>query len=256
MDSPYDKVVKLTAEILKSWTPDPGTVTPFSSSSSSHSEPSDNHLEYYVQQGVKSENSDIASIFNSDLFTNGGEKMTEKTLDVNSSITTNNSYTNSGSSTTEPDPQSAIAITKADVPQGANDEEGKGTYSTTANTTTEAPSDGDTTEPMTKAATPCPHCSGDMCPDCNKSMTMCMCDGMSKTVDGAPVVTAETAPGSEGNFNDIEKAAGPTNDPQAGSGDDSSDNDADDMEKKASQGGEVKKSVWGGSFAPIVTGKL
>jgi len=53
MESNYDKVVKLTAEILKSWTPDPGTVSPFSSSSSNHSEINDNHLEYYVQQDSK-----------------------------------------------------------------------------------------------------------------------------------------------------------------------------------------------------------
>ena len=72
MENTYDKVVKLTAEILKkSWKPEPGKVTPFSSSSSMHSEISDNHLEYYVHKDPKTplENA-IASIFNSNFWTN------------------------------------------------------------------------------------------------------------------------------------------------------------------------------------------
>ena len=253
MESTYDKIVKLTAEILKSWKSDPGVVSPFSSSSSAHSEINDNHLEHYVKQGEKSENFDVASIFNSDLFTNGGEKMTEKTLDVDSSITTQEQYSNPGVSTTEPDPQSEIAITKADVPRGANDESGKGTYSTTANTTTEAPSAGDTTEPIAKA---------EDCPDCGKPMTMCMCDGMSKaaaekcphcgqsmpmekTVDGATTVNAETAPGHPGHFEDIAKAAD-----EAESAKEKAKETAEDEAK------EMKKSIWGGSFAPNIIGRL
>ena len=178
MDNVYDKVVKLTAEILKkSWNPEPGKVTPFSSSSSMHSETSDNHLEYYVQQDSKKplENA-IAEIFNSNFWTNGGDKMTEKTLDVDSSTTPKQQYNNPGASTTEPDPQSNIAITKSDRPKDSSDVEGKGTYSTTANTTESAPKSGDTTEPTAKAA--------DACPDCGKSMTMCNCAGMSKAEDG------------------------------------------------------------------------
>ena len=67
MESTHDKVVKLTAEILnKSWKPDPGTVTPFSSSSSSHNEQNDNHLEYYVKpDSNKPLHDSIAEIFNS-----------------------------------------------------------------------------------------------------------------------------------------------------------------------------------------------
>ena len=248
MESVYDKVVKLTAEILKSWKPDPGVVSPFSSSSSQHQEVSDNHLEHYVKQHVVSENMDIASMFNSNLFTNGGEtKMTEKTLDVNASTTTENSYTNPASSTTEPDAQSAIAITKsAEIPTTH--------VGTTANTTEEAPSKGETTEPMEKAAN---------CPDCGKPMTMCMCDGMSKaaaekcphcgqsmpmekTVDGAPVVSAETAPNHEAaGFDSIAKAA-----------DEEESAEEEASESKEDEAKEMKKSVWGGAFAPRINGKL
>lgn len=248
MESVYDKVVKLTAEILKSWKPDPGVVSPFSSSSSQHQEVSDNHLEHYVKQHVVSENTDIASMFNSNLFTNGGEtKMTEKTLDVNASTTTENSYANPASATTEPDAQSAIAITKsAEIPHT--------TVGTTANTTEEAPSKGETTEPMEKAAN---------CPDCGKPMTMCMCDGMSKaaaekcphcgqsmpmekTVDGAPVVSAETAPDHEAaGFDSIAKAA-----------DEEESAEEEASESKEDEAKEMKKSIWGGAFAPRIHGKL
>ena len=181
MESLHDKVVKLTAEILKkSWNPEQGKLTPFSSSSSMHSEESDNHLEHYVQQDPKTPlEGAIASIFNSNFWTNGGEKMENKTLDVDSSTTPKQQYNNPGASTTEPDPQSNIAITKADRPKDSQDEEGKGTYSTTANTTTTAPAAGDTTEPTAKAA--------DTCPDCGKPMNMCMCAGMSKADDGKDV---------------------------------------------------------------------
>ena len=250
MESVYDKVVKITAEFLKSWTPDAGAVSPFSSSSSQHKEVSDNHLEHYVKQGVTTENSDISSMFDSNLFTNGGEKMTDKTLDVNTSTTTENSYSNPGSATTEPDAQSAIAITKsAEIPTTH--------VGTTANTTEEAPSKGETTEPIEKAAD---------CPDCGKPMTMCMCDGMSKaaaekcphcgqsmpmekTVDGAPVVSAETAPDHEAaGFDSIAKAA----DEKETEAEDAEETPADEAKEKA----EIKKSVWGGAFAPKITGKL
>jgi len=196
MESIYGKVVKLTAEILKSWTSNPGVVSPFSSSSSSHSEPSDNHLEHYVQQNVTTTNEDISSMFNSDLFTNGGETMTtEKTLDVETSTTTETAYNMAGTSTTEPDPQSQIAITKSAEIEPT-------TVGTTANTTTEAPASGETTEPMAKAASVCQSCGGDACPDCNKAMHLCACDGMSKSApaDGSDSTTENTT--------EIEKSAG------------------------------------------------
>jgi hypothetical protein len=250
MESIYDKVVKLTAEILKSWQSDPGVVSPFSSSSSAHKETNDNHLEHYVQQNVTTENADISSMFNSDLFTNGGEKMTEKTLDINESTTTENSYENSGSNTTEPDSQSELAITKsAEIPTTH--------VGTTANTTVEAPSKGETTEPVEKAAD---------CPDCGKSMTMCMCDGMSKaasekcphcgqampmekTVDGAPTVTAETAPNHEAaGFDSIAKAS----DEKESAAEEAAETPADEAKEKA----EMKKSLWDGAFSPTIIGKL
>jgi len=251
MENIYDRVVKITAEFLKSWKSDAGVVSPFSSSSSQHEEVSDNYLEHYVKQHVVSENVDVASMFNSNLFTNGGEtKMTEKTLDVNASTTADNSYTNPGSATTEPDSQSAIAITKsAEIPTTH--------VGTTANTTEEAPSKGETTEPIEKAAD---------CPDCGKPMTMCMCDGMSKaaaekcphcgqsmpmekTVDGAPVVSAETAPDHEAaGFDSIAKAA----DEKETEAEDAKETPADEAKEEK----EMKKSVWGGAFAPRINGKL
>jgi transcription elongation factor Elf1 len=246
MDNTYSRIVKITADILKSWKPDSGTVSPFSSSSSNHKEESDNHTEYYIKKPSVAESVDISSMFNSDLFTNGGEKMTDKTLDVNASETTNASYTNPGSSTTEPDPQSNIAITKsAEIPTTH--------VGTTANTTEEAPTKGETTEPMEKAAD---------CPDCGKPMTMCMCDGMSKsancphcgqampvekTVDGAPVVSAETAPDHEAaGFGSIAKAA----DEEESASEEAAET-AEDEKKE-----EMKKSLWGGAFSPSIIGKL
>jgi hypothetical protein len=221
--SKYSTILKLTAEILKSWTTEPGKLSPFSSSSSMHSEESDSHLEHYVKESPNVISEDISSMFNSDLFTNGGDKMTEKTLDVDASTTTSNQYENSITSTTEPDPQSQIAITKsAEIPTT--------TVGTTANTTEEAPSKGETTEPMTKSSAMCPHCSGDMCPDCNKSMTMCMCDGMSK------------ADSTTENTTEIEKAA------------ESDETPAEEAkEEKENKEEPIKKSasIWNGAFAPV-----
>lgn len=231
MENIYDKVVKLTAEILKSWKANPGVVSPFSSSSSQHQEVSDNHLEHYVPKPSTETTSDVSSIFNSDLFTNGGEKMTEKTLDVNASETTETSYTNPGSATTEPDPQSTIAITKsAEIPHTE--------VGTTANTTLEAPSDGDTTEPMEKA---------EDCPTCGKTMTLCECSGMTKAEgdkcphcgQAMPIAKADVAedketPADEAKETPAEEAA----------------------EEKAGSEKDMKKSIWGGAFAPSTLGRL
>ena len=87
-------------------------------------------------------------------YVKGGEKMKEKNSD-----------------TTEPDPSGDIAVQK--------DVAGEGTYSTTANSTVDAPSSSDTTEPMTKAT-----CSGDCCSDCSSSCEGDCCEkcmGMSKS---------------------------------------------------------------------------
>jgi hypothetical protein len=208
MESLHDKVVKLTAEILKkSWKSEPGKVSPFSSSSSNHTEQNDNHLEYYVQKDPKSTlEGAIASIFNSNFWTNGGEKMTEKTLDVDSSTTQEQQYDNPGSQTTEPDAQSEIAITKS--------LEGEGTYSTTANTTEQAPEAGETTEPVAKA---------EACPHCGQSM---------------PIKKSEESDEEE----KVEKAA---DEPE------SKEEEAKETpqdEKKE----EMKKSFWGGSLSPQI----
>ena len=232
MESMHDKIVKITADILKSWTPDPGTVSPFSSSSSTHSEINDNHLEYYVKESPDGQSKDISSMFNSDLFTNGGEKMTDKALDVDTSTTTENSYTNEGSATTEPDPQSNIAITKAAEMQPTS-------VGTTANTTTEAPAGGETTEPTTKAADAD---EDDMkksedCASCGKSMSLCECSGMSKAEgDKCPSCGQAIA---------VKKAA-----------DEPESKEEDAKETPEDEAKEMKKSVWGGAFSPSVIGKL
>jgi len=221
MENAYEKVVKLTAEILKSWTSNPGVVSPFSSSSSQHEEISDSHLEHYVPKQSTEPTADISSIFNSDLFTNGGEKMTEKTLDVNASTTTDTSYTNASASTTEPDAESQIAITKSvEIPHTE--------VGTTANTTTEAPAGGDTTEPMTKAAANCPTCGGDACPDCNQAIQLCKCSGMTKADE------SKETPADEAKETPAEEAA----------------------EAKAGKEEPMKKSLWGGQLAPRINGKL
>ena len=226
MENIYGKVVKLTAEILKSWKSNPGVVSPFSSSSSQHQEISDNHLEYYVQKPSTEATPDVASMFNSDLFTNGGEKMTDKTLDVDSSTTTQAQYSNPGTSTTEPDAQSAIAITKStEIPTT--------TVGTTANTTTEAPKGGETTEPMEKA---------EDCPDCGKSMTMCMCDGMKKS--SACPHCGQDMP--------IAKADGAKDEDKETPADEAKETPAEEAaEEKAGSEKEMKKSIWGGAFAPV-----
>jgi hypothetical protein len=86
-------------------------------------------------------------------YVKGGEKMNEK-----------------NSETTEPDPNGDMAVYK--------DVAGEGTYSTTANSTVDAPSSSDTTEPMAKAA-----CAGDCCSDCSSDCGGDCCEkcmGMSK----------------------------------------------------------------------------
>jgi hypothetical protein len=68
-----------------------GTVSPVTSSSSNHTEESDNHLEYYVK---------------------GGENMSDNNIGVTSAP--DRSY-DAGPSTTEPDPKSEVAMQKDGV---------------------------------------------------------------------------------------------------------------------------------------------
>jgi hypothetical protein len=203
---------ELIDALKKSWVPSPGTVTPFASSSSQHSEPNDNHLEHYVKTFTVEGSPSISSMFTSDLFSEGGEKVTaEKTFDIGESATTDNSYV-APTNSTEPDPLSNNAMQKADVPSGADDVDGKNAYSTTANTTTDAPSAGDTTEPVEKAEM-------EMCKACGQAISV------KKTDDG--------------DEDDIEKA----NDSEDESKEPAP--DEENLEKP-----EMKKSFWAGSFAP------
>jgi hypothetical protein len=85
---------------------------------------------------------------------------------------------------------------------------------------------------MSKAA-------AEKCPHCGQSMPM------EKTVDGAPVVSAETAPNHEAaGFDSIAKAA------------DEESAEEEASESKEDEAKEMKKSVWGGAFAPRINGKL
>ena len=156
----------------------PGSLSPFQTSSSQHDEENDNYLEYYVE---------------------GGEKMTDKTFELNDS--------------TEPDPKSELAMQKESTYTKPATVEGEGTFSTTANTTTQAPKPGATTEPdsmhkngeaeccdnacgrcegpgcgccsdcqkMEKAAgSTCDSCGSTNYPQCKKAMSVCKCGDMKK----------------------------------------------------------------------------
>lgn len=130
-----------------------GSLSPFQTSSSNHEEQSDNYTEYYVK---------------------GGENMENKALDVNTSTTVNTGYV--VNSSTEPDPNSEIAMQKGAVAGATYTKpaqvEGEGTYSTTANSRNTEPIAGDTTEPseIHKAATccdnACGNCTGPGCGCC------------------------------------------------------------------------------------------
>lgn len=177
-----------------------GILSPLTSSSSQHEEASDNHTEYYVKY-AKEEVGYVVSSTGSELCSNckffdgaskacsvvagniepndycklyieGGEKMTEKGLDVEESVTTDESYA-IGTNTTEPDPESELAMQKAATYTRPAEQAGEGTYSTTANSTVDAPASGETTEPETvhKAA----GCSCD-CENCQKCMGVSKAD--------------------------------------------------------------------------------
>ena len=160
-----------------------GRLSPFTSSSGQQDEQSDNFVEYYSKPS-------------------GGE---DKMLDVNSSNTVDRGYEHSTS--TEPDPTGTIAMqkfdkkswkktrkqirkfAKASVVGGATytkpaEQQGVGTYSTTANTTTDAPSPGDTTEPESV------HKADDT------NMQLCNCAGMSKCI-GCACAGCQTCDGCE-----------------------------------------------------------
>lgn len=191
-----------------------GRLSPFTSSSSQHDQPNDSHVEYYVRPS-------------------GGE---DKMLDVNSSETVDRGYNHSES--TEPDPTGTIAMQKGATYTKPAEQEGAGTYSTTANTTTDAPPAGETTEPseihkagcMCKCEN-CMKCSGmkksdgcDCCDECDSDCSGDCCEECNMT---------SKADESE----DLEKADKPESEETP---EDEPDADSDD----------IKKSIWGNAFAP------
>jgi len=186
--------------------PSPGSLSPFQSSSSQNEEKDDNNLEFYVE---------------------GGEKMTEKKFDIDSSKTESNAY--DANTSTEPDAKSELAMEKS----------GEGTYSTTANTTVDAPEKGETTEPtkeVNKADSCCSDCKG---PECKGCCEKCM--GMSKAE------SASCCDNSCGNCKgpgcgcckDCKKAIEKSS-------------DEDESKTEDSEKTEIKKSVWGGAFSPFI----
>lgn len=219
-----------------------GRLSPFTSSSGQRTEEPDNSVEYYVKASkeeaeyVSSDNNvhrssgeicgnckfylpkeDGCSVVSGGiereayckLYVKGGEKMSDKGLDVDESVTTDEGY--EPTTSVEPDPESELAMQKSDdvseplslqkIRDGLQDiikasvvggptytkpaeQEGEGTYSTTANTTTEAPAPGSTTEPSSV------HKSDD-------EMQLCNCMGMGKCV-GCACPGCQVCDGCEG----------------------------------------------------------
>lgn len=169
----------------------------------------------------------------------GGENMSNKGLDVDQSVTTDRAYEANTTSTTEPDPKSELAMQKMLNSVDELVDElvvlqkgviGVNTYSTTANTTLDAPAPGDTTEPVASvnkdatgdgeitAAASC-----DCCPDCNSVCGGDCCSSCTQTAKAAD-------------------SDGDSDGDSAGN-----DTDADNEVKKA-----VDESPWAGSFRPGV----
>lgn len=283
-----------------------GRLSPITSSSGQHEGETDNFVEYYVKadkaesEYVTPENNvhkgenkicgtckfylpaeDACAVVNGGvereayckLYVEGGEKMTDKGLDVDQSITTDNAY-EADTNTTEPDPKSELAMQKSfDPAEWSNlrekirefakaaavggptydkpaKQEGVGTYSTTANSTVDAPAPGSTTEPeaVHKAAgcsCDCEHCQKcagmgvakdshcDCCADCGPSCSGDCCDNCNSVSK------------SDANDEELEKVAKPEAEESES---DEPDDDEDDLEKKEFP---VKKSVWSNMFLPV-----
>jgi hypothetical protein len=131
----------------------------------------------------------------------GGEKnMTEKGYDVGDSEVTNTSYDPGITSTTEPDPISTLAMQKDATYDRTAGQEGVGAFSTTANSTVQAPAPGATTEPTfadnKKVA---PTIAGEAVnkdDGINPNMQLCNCMGMSKCV-GCACAGCQTCDGCD-----------------------------------------------------------
>jgi len=231
-----NRLNELCDRMLKSWKSEPGVISPFSSSSSQHDEKSDNYLEHYVTQSKDvTSNENVSDIFNSNSM-NGGTKME------------NTQYETPAAVTTEPDAQSQIAITKvidqvtrpegnvsvSDAPEGPVP-----TNETFAGEGSKiAPTHEEMAEAVEKAeAGKCASCGqslpveksdspkdeeeitkADKCADCGKEMNLCNC--MGKSIDEAESKKEEA------------------------------------KETAADEKAEMKKSLWGGAFAPRINGKL
>ena len=193
--------------------PTPGSLSPFQSSSSQHKEKDDNNLEFYVE---------------------GGEKVAEKTFDVNDSKTKSSSY--DANVSTEPDAKSELAMQK---------EAGEGTYSTTANSRNDAPIAGETTEPIQKAAQCCDNSCGNCkgpgcgcCSDCKETVEKSdTCDCGKEDCEKCMGIKKEAIP----------SASTPSVTASADDNDSEPDADEDDIKKN-----QIQKSLWGGAFSPFI----
>lgn len=258
-----------------------GTLSPITSSSGQHVEEPDNSVEYYVkasqqeaeyvdsannsrtekcstckfflpeQEGCTVVTGRIEAGAYCKLYVEGGEKMTEKGLDVEESVTTDESYV-ADHGTTEPDPESELAMQKGISEPTYTKEaelEGVDKYSTTANTTTDAPSPGETTEPSSIHKASCcddcgPECSGDCCQKCAKMAKAACCDDCGPECNGKcceKCAKMAKAAGCSCTCDQCQKCMGMKKaaDPE--------DKEAKEEEKEED---EMKKSVWGGAFAP------
>ena len=243
-----------------------GVLSPISSTSSQHVEEPDNSIEYYVKAS-KEESDYVGALSNKrkevcstckffvpaeeactvvagrieekaycKLYIEGGEKMTEKGLDVDQSVTTDNAYV-ANHQTTEPDPESELAMQKAAAAGPTYtkpaEQEGVNAYGTTANTTLDAPSSGETTEPESVHKAACcsdcgAECNGNCCEKCMKvakaAGCSCTCDQCQKCA-GMGMTKSESS-------------------------DEEKDEPAPDVEDL--EGKEIKKSLWGNAFLPRI----
>jgi len=222
-----------------------GRLSPFSSSSGQHDEANDNHVEYYVRPS-------------------GGE---DKMLDVNSSETVDRGYDHSSS--TEPDPTGTIAMQKEATYTKPAELDGVGKYSTTANSTVDAPESGQTTEPSSVHKAACcddcgAECGGDCCQKCSKMAKAagcsCTCENCQKCAM-MKAVGCNCCSDCDANCNgdccdkcsmtskaeeaeDLEKAAKPEDKEE----EEEPADDVEELEKVAPV--ETKQSIWGNAFAP------
>jgi len=267
-----------------------GVLSPISSTSSQHVEASDNSIEYYVKAS-KEESEYVGASGNKrkevcctckffvpaqeactvvvgrieekaycKLYIEGGEKMTEKGLNVDESVTTDNAYV-ANHQTTEPDPESELAMQKAaSAPTYTKPAEqaGVNAYGTTANTTLDAPSAGETTEPSSVKKAACcsdcgEECNGNCCENCMKvAKATCCSDCGGSGCDGnccEKCMGMSKAAGCSCTCDQCQKCAGMGMSKSESSADEKKE-PAPDVEEL--EGKEIKKSLWGNAFLPRI----